>query len=73
MLYEDPLVGATVNVVNEFCGQQLVLKETGGLTDEIFAEDMQLDSLGNVRYRFVVGYPNIVKPYTRGLTMTVKW
>lgn len=72
VLYEDPLVGATVNVVNEFCGQQLVLKETGGLTDEIFAEDMQLDSLGNVRYRFVVGYPNIVKPYTRGLTMTVK-
>jgi hypothetical protein len=30
----------------------------------------ELDSLGCGTYEFTVGYPNIVEPYTRGLTIT---
>lgn len=72
VLYEDPLVGAEVNVTNQYCGEQIVLIADGALTDSLYVGVMQLDSVGDVRYRFRAGYPNIAKPFTRFLNISVK-
>ena len=70
VVYEDPLVGATVDITNEYCGEQIVMLEDGSVCpDSLVVRDIELDSLGNARYRFVAGYPNIVSPFTRNLNI----
>ena len=75
-----PLNGLVVTIMNEMSSDQKVIAfvdnpETGKKPGEIFepkSNELQLGSDGRATYKWHVGAPNIVSPYTRHLSMTFK-
>ena len=71
-----PLAGKRVTVQNPFATTAKIVCTNGNSTHprgsvyEMENNTFELDSLGLGEYNFTVGYPNIQKPYTRGLTIT---
>ena len=75
-----PLNGLVVTIMNEMSSDQKVIAfvdnpETGKKPGEIYepkSNELQLGSDGRATYKWHVGAPNIVSPYTRHLSMTFK-
>lgn len=70
-----PLQGTVVTITNQLSATQKVYVEDGaGATAGSFVDleenQIELDSLGKATYSFIVGFPNIVEPYTRGLSIS---
>ena len=69
-----PLVGTVVTITNQFASGQAVYVEgdkDGQFVDanNLAENQLQLDSMGVADYQFMVGFPNIVEPYTLGLNI----
>lgn len=64
-----PLPNLPVTVKNEMATSTVVKFSTGEAA-EVASDSFELDSLGCAIYQFVAGTPNIVSPYTRGVTMS---
>lgn len=64
-----PLRYSLVTIANEFGIEQAVDTATGKLWDELEEGQLYLDSLGMAEYVFMVGFPNLVEPYTYGLSI----
>lgn len=71
-VYEDVIANAEVEVTNQFCGEQIIMKESGELNDKLTVNKLTLDKEGNATYRFTAGYPNVTSPHTRSLNIIVK-
>ena len=66
---EVPLAGKTVTIKNQYASTTSVSKQDGSV-GEMVNDMLDLDENGKATYHFTVGFPNIQKPYTRGLTIT---
>ena len=64
-----PLSNAKVTIKNEFASTTSV-KIADGEPYEITDDSFELDSLGRGTYIFNAGFPNIIAPYTRSLTIS---
>lgn len=74
---EVPLAGKKVTIQNQYASTSKIIctapDNSGHKVGEVYEMEknaFELDSLGYGTYQFTVGYPNIVEPYTRGLTIT---
>ena len=72
--YDVPLAGKSVTVKNQYASTTAVSVKTDttelGELFETMDEELTLDDNGKALYRFTVGFPNILPPYTRGLSIT---
>ena len=66
---EVPLAGKTVTIKNQYASTTSVSKDDGSV-GEMVDDQLELDDEGKAVYNFMVGFPNIQSPYTRGLTIT---
>ena len=72
--YDVPLAGKNVTIKNQFASTTSVSVKSDttelGELYETMNETLTLDDDGKAMYRFTVGFPNIMEPYTRGLSIT---
>ena len=66
---EVPLAGKVVTIKNQYASTTAVAKENGAV-GEMVDDKLTLDEHGQAVYQFSVGFPNIQKPYTRGLSIS---
>ncbi len=71
---QRPLEGYIVTIGNELSSAAEVNPAAGNANDgaviSLAENQLQLDSLGQVVYKWRGGFPNIISPYTRTLTIT---